>query len=345
MENTEYSFESNDLLYKVFRYRKPLLITTLIGFVAAIIVSLCITPLYKSKVVIFPAPSLSTSQELIATQNAAKKESIFGEDKETEQILQVLNSDELREKLISKYNLWHHYDLDSANISHPNDKMLKKFKKNISFRRTEYSAVEISVLDEYPDTAALIANDIAGLIDTLMNGMEKRRAANALNIVQYEYNEKVNQLKTFEDSLSQIMDKGVFDYESESKEYCRAYAQAVTDGNAKGAERIKAQMDTLAKYGATYISLRDFLFNEKEQLSMLNQKLKEAKVDAEQTLTHFFVVNKATQSDKKEKPRRAIIVLVSTIATFTFSFVAIIFIELVKSFRRKEEETNQIQEK
>ena len=209
MENTEYSFESNDLLYKVFRYRKPLLIITLIGFVAATIVSFCITPLFKSEVVIFPAPSLSTSQELIATQNAAKKESIFGEDKETEQILQVLNSDELREKLISKYNLWHHYDLDSANISHPNDKMLKKFKKNISFRRTEYSAVEISVLDEYPDTAALIANDIAGLIDTLMNGMEKRRAANALNIVQYEYNEKVNQLKTFEDSLSQLMQKGV----------------------------------------------------------------------------------------------------------------------------------------
>ena len=344
MENTEYSFNSNDLLYKVYRYRKPLLITTIIGFIAATIVSFCITPLYKSKVIIFPAPSLSTSQELIATQNAAKKESIFGEDKETEQILQVLNSDELRKKLISKYNLWQHYDIDSANISHPNDKMLKKFKKNISFRRTEYSAVEISVLDEFPDTAALIANDVAGLIDTMMNSMEKRRAANALNIVQYEYNEKVKQLKTFEDSLSQLMQKGVFDYESQSEEYCKTYSQAIADGNTKGAERIKIKMDTLAKYGATYISLRDFLYNEKEQLSMLNQKLKEAKVDAEQTLTHFFVVNKAIQSDKKAKPRRSIIILASTIATFTFSFVAIIFIELVKSYRKKEEETIQIQE-
>lgn len=344
MENTDYSFESNDLLYKVFRYRKPLLITTLIGFIAAIVVSFCITPQYKSKVVIFPAPSLSTSQELIATQNAAKKESIFGEDKETEQILQVLNSDELRKKLISKYNLWNHYDLDSANIAHPNDKMLKKFKKKISFRRTKYSAVEISVLDEFPDTAALIANDIAGLIDTMMNSMEKRRSSNALRIVQHEYDEKVKQLKTFEDSLSELMQKGIFDYESQSEEYCKSYAQAIVDGNIKGAERIKVKMDTLAKYGATYISLRDFLFNEKLQLSLLNQKLKEAKVDAEQTLTHFFVVNKAIQSDKKAKPHRSVIVMVSTIATFTFSFVAIIFIELVKSFRRKEEETKPIQE-
>ncbi|MBP5583895.1 MAG: hypothetical protein J6X43_08090, partial [Bacteroidales bacterium] len=74
MTNDErYSFSSNDLIYKVFLYKKQLIATTVIGAIIAIIVSLLITPLYRSSVVIYPAPSLSISQELIATKDAAKK--------------------------------------------------------------------------------------------------------------------------------------------------------------------------------------------------------------------------------------------------------------------------------
>ena len=346
MENNErYSFNSNDLIYKIFHYKKPLLITTLIGAIASIVVSFLITPLYRSSVIVYPAPSLSISQELIATKDAAKKESVYGEDKETEQILQVLNSDELRTKIIKKYDLWKHYDIDSANVKYPNDKMLKKYQKRISYKRTEYMAVEISVLDANPDTAALMANDIATLIDTVMNQMEHKRAKEALNIVEYEYKAKEEQINMFKDSLRKIMEKGIYDYESQSEVVNEAYAQAVASGNTKGAERIKEQLDTLAKYGAAYVSLRDFLEFESEQLSALNQKYKEAKVDAEQILTHYFVVNKATKSDKKAKPKRAVIVALSTLATFIFTFIALIFIELVKDYRRQEEEIEQAQEK
>ena len=338
MTNEErYSFNSNDLIYKVFLYKKQLIITTVVGAIIAIIVSFLITPLYRSSVVIYPAPSLSISQELIATKDAAKKESMYGEDKETEQILQVLNSDELRTKIIQKYNLWKHYDIDSANVKYPNDKMMKKYQKRISYKRTEYMAVEISVLDANPDTAALIANDIATLIDTVMNQMEHKRAKEALQIVEYEYKAKEEQINMFKDSLRRIMEKGIYDYESQSEVVNEAYAQAVASGNTKGAERIKEQLDTLAKYGAAYVSLRDFLEFESEQLSALNQKYKEAKVDAEQILTHYFVVNKAIKADKKAKPKRAVIVGVSTLATFILTFIVLIFIELLNDFKRQEE--------
>ncbi|MBR4690399.1 MAG: hypothetical protein IKO90_08045 [Bacteroidales bacterium] len=344
MTNDErYSFSSNDLIYKVFLYKKQLIATTVIGAIIAIIVSLLITPLYRSSVVIYPAPSLSISQELIATKDAAKKESMYGEDKETEQILQVLNSDELRTKIIKKYNLWKHYDIDSAHVKYPNDKMMKKYQKRISYKRTEYMAVEISVLDANPDTAAMIANDIATLIDTVMNQMEHKRAKEALQIVEYEYKAKEEQINMFKDSLRRIMEKGIYDYESQSEVVNEAYAQAVASGNTKGAERIKEQLDTLAKYGAAYVSLRDFLEFESEQLSALNQKYKEAKVDAEQILTHYFVVNKAIKADKKAKPKRAVIVGVSTLATFILTFIVLIFIELLNDFKRQEEAKTQEQ--
>lgn len=342
MENNRYSFESHDLIFKVFQYKKPLIITTIIGAVVAIIISLLITPLYRSSVVVYPAPSLPISEH-IKVKDAAKIESIYGEDKETEQLLQVLNSDELRTKMIQKHNLWQHYDIDSATVSHPNDKMLKKYNKRISAKRTEYMAVEISVLDANPDTAAQMANDLAALIDTIMNQMEQKRAKETMRIVENEYKAKEEQISLYKDSLQQIMLKGIYDYESQSEVVNEAYAQAVASGNTKGAERVKAQLDTLAKYGAAYVSLRDFLEFESENLSALNQKYKEAKVDAEQTLSHYFVVNKAQVPDKKAKPKRTIIVGITTLATFIFTFIVLVFIELIDDFHRKEELEKEVQ--
>ncbi|HON53007.1 MAG TPA: Wzz/FepE/Etk N-terminal domain-containing protein [Bacteroidales bacterium] len=333
--NERYSFNSNDLLYKIYTYRKPLLIITSLGFIISLIVSLFITPLYKSNVIVFPAPSTSISQSLITTINSYKKESVFGEVEEVEQILQVLNSDELRSKIIKKYDLWKHYKIDSAKVKYPLDKMLKKFQDRINFKRTEFMAVEIEVYDPNPDTAAMIANDICMLIDTVMNRMEKERAIEAFQIVKYEYDSKVAQLNKLEDSLQFIMQKGVFDFESQSEVLNKAYADAILANNTRGAQELKKQLDTLAKYGSAYISLRDFLYYEKEQLSLLNGRYKEAKVDAEQILTHFYVVNKAFKSDKKAKPKRIIIVTVSTLSTFALAFVLLIFVELLQDLRKK----------
>jgi len=317
-------------------YKKQLIIISIIAFVVSGIVAFQLTPLFKSSVVLFPAPSTSISQSLISTSNSYKSESVFGEEEEVEQILQVLKSDEIRDRIIQKYNLWEHYDIDSLEVSYPRDKMMKKFEDRIHFGRTEYMAVEIEVFDAVPDMAANIANELASLVDSAMNKMEKFRAQEAFAIVEYEYKSKVTQLKNIEDSLATIMAKGVYDFESQSEVFNKAYADALASGNTNGAARIKRELDTLAKYGSAYVSLRDFLFNEKEQLSLLNAKYKEAKVDAEQILTHYYVVNKAFKSDKKAKPKRLVIILISTIATFIFAFVVLVILDLLRDFRLKQ---------
>lgn len=334
--NERYSFNSNDLLFKIYHYKKPLIIISSIGFVVSLIISLFITPLYKSSVIVFPAPSTSISQAYITTLNTYKKESVFGEEEEVEQILQVLNSDELRNNIIRKFNLWNHYEIDSVNTSHPLDKMMKEFQDKISFKRTEYMAVEIEVFDKDPEIAAQMANEITCQIDSVMNKMEKSRAIAAFAIVKQEYDAKVKQLEHFEDSLRNVMQKGVFDFESQSEVFNKAYADALASGNSRGAQQLKVKLDTLAKYGSTYISLRDFLIYEKEQLSLLNSRYKEAEVDANQILTHYYVVNKAFKNDKKAKPKRSIIVLVSTLSTFAFAFIILIFIELLRDLKNKE---------
>jgi len=336
-KDSHYSFNSNDLLFRVFMYKKQLFILSALAFViSAIVAFFFITPLYKSSVILFPAPATSISQSLISTSNSYRSESVFGEEEELEQILQVLQSDELRERIIEKHDLWNHYKIDKEKIAYPRDKMMKQFYSRIHFGRTKYMAAEIEVFDADPAKAAAMANDIMLLIDSVMNTMVKTRTQEAFEIVHHEYQEKVVQIQSLEDSLALIMQKGVFDFESQSEVLNKAYADALASGNLKGSDRIKQNLDTLAKYGSAYVSIRDFLLYEKEQLSLLNARYKEAKVNAERELTHYFVVNKAYESDKKAKPKRIVIVMISTISTFLFGFVLLVILDLLREFRQKE---------
>jgi capsular polysaccharide biosynthesis protein len=52
---------------------------------------------------------------------------------------------------------------------------LQEYESNITFKRTEYMAVKISVLDKDPQLAADIANTIAALLDSVKNDMQKER--------------------------------------------------------------------------------------------------------------------------------------------------------------------------
>ncbi len=103
--------KTNDLLLKIYHYRWTLSIVVVIAAVASIIISFLIEPKYKASVIVFPAPSTTLSKSLIPMENFAKN-SVFGEDEEVEQILQVLNSDEIMERIVAQFDLMNHYEID-----------------------------------------------------------------------------------------------------------------------------------------------------------------------------------------------------------------------------------------
>ena len=90
-------------------------------------------------------------------------------------MLQILESGNIRSKIVSKYDLLHHYEID-LNGKYVNTDLNKTYYENISFKRNNNGAVIITVMDKSPDTAALIANDIASLYDSTKNAMIHERA-------------------------------------------------------------------------------------------------------------------------------------------------------------------------
>lgn len=322
-------FEADNLLDIILRYKFPLIIVITATIIISAIISLIIIPKYKSTVILFPASSSSVSQSLFSKNTGEKTLLQFGEEEEVEQIMQVLQSNKIRNYIIDKYRLIDHYEID-LNGKYPNTVLYNEYENNIKITRTEFMSIEISVLDPSSDTAALIANDISNQLDSVMNNMQKDRAEKAFKLVETEYLSLSSKVNMLQDSLKKINNLGIVEFESQSEVYNDQYATALAEGNILGAKNLKPMIDTLAKYGAAYVSLNEMITNEIKKLSELESKYVEAKVDVDQDLPHKFIVNSAVKAEKKSYPVRWLIVLISTLSTFLFSLIILVIIENLK---------------
>ena len=286
-------FDSTHLLVFLYEWRKPILLITAVGAVAAIIVSLIIPNKYKSTVILFPTTTSSVSKALLSEQRSQKDDILqFGEEEEAEQMLQVLNSNHIRQRVIDRFKLMQHYEIDSTS-PYKLTNLYKQYESNISFERTEYMSVKIEVLDEVPEYAANIANYISDLYDSTMALIRKGRARMGMEYVEKTYNQLSSEVQATQDSLKKLMALGVNDYESQAERLNEALGKAILEGKTAAAEQIRSQLKFLSQYGQAYMSLRDNLEFQRKQLSEVRAKYEQVKMDFEEKMPLKFVVDQA----------------------------------------------------
>lgn len=328
-----FEFSSVKLIAFGVKWWKPIVAVTLGAAIISAAASFLIKDKYRSTVIMFPSTTHSISKALINVQGVSKADILeFGMEEDADQMVQILNSDEIYQKIVEKFDLMAHYDIDPGSKL-AQTKLRKTYEGNISFQRTEFLSVRVDVLDTDPQTAADIANEIAAQLDTVKNRMQKERALEGLHIVQHEYDELAAYIKSMEDSLKSIRRKGINDYESQAEVLNKEYASALASGNQRAIKALEEKLDILSEYGGEYVALKEGLELYREQLSLLKVKLKEATVDATQPISHKFVVNNAYKAERKHYPKRSLIVIFSALASFALSLFVIIGIENWKAYR------------
>jgi uncharacterized protein involved in exopolysaccharide biosynthesis len=328
------NFETTNILLFLHKWRRLLFFVIIVAVSAAAIFSspFFITPKFKSTVILYPAATNAVSKTLLTENTAGNKDIMdFGEDAETEQLLQILHSNRIRDKIINKYDLMNHYQIDT-NSSYRLTRLYREYENNINFKRTEFMAVRITVLDRDPQVAADIANEISQLLDSTKNDMQRQRAQRAYEIVKNQYYKLRNEVKQMEDSLTVLRSLGVHDYESQAEMINQQLAIELAGNNNQGVRRLEAKLETLAKYGGPYVSIRDALEHERKQLSMLRARYEEAKTDAEEVLPVKFVVNSAYKAERKSHPIRWLIVMVTTVSTLLFTIILLLIIENINTY-------------
>lgn len=324
---------------------------SLIAAVAAIIFSMpyFMPPKFKSTIVFYPASSASISKALLAQDLSGKQDALkFGEEEEAEQLLQILESDVIKNRVIEKYDLMRRYDIDQ-NDPYKYTELGEQYDANVSSRRNEHMAIEVTVYDQSPDTAAMMAQDIADLMDSVKKEIHKQRAGEALKIVAEEYKKKEKQIQILEDSLAALGKLGVINYEeqaapiSEALDLARAdYYRALGEANGDSTtarvramqqrlETVRKEYDKLSRYGGIWLSVKEGLVLELEQYKLLKEKYEQAMVDVNSKMTFKYVTNYPRPAEKKSKPVRSLIVLISTLGAFVLATLLFVLYEVFES--------------
>lgn len=333
-KSQEFQFSSEGIIAFILKWWLHILIVTFLGLVSSLLISFTIKNKYKSTVIFYPTTTNSISKALLSTDPGGKEDFLaFGEEEQAEQSLQILQSDEIRDWVIINYDLYKHYKINPKG-SDAKTKIFKKYNGNVSFRRNEFNAVEITVLDTDPNKAAGMANDIAARHDTIKNKIQNERASEGFKIVETEYNRLNVEIKILNDSLDKIRALGINDYVSMAEVLNRAYAEALSNEKPRGANSVKEQIDLLSRYGGAYMELTGNLELFLQQRADVKVKYDQVKIDAESNIPHKMVVNYAYASDKKTYPKRLYITIGGGFATFC---MCVFFIIGIENWRRYKE--------
>jgi tyrosine-protein kinase Etk/Wzc len=318
--------QSYDLISFLWKNKNPLITIAIIALVVSSIVSLLMNEKFESTVTLYPAKTSSvTFNEVITEDQSVSK---FGENEEAEQMLQILESSSIRNKIIDKFNLLKHYEIDLES-KYINTDLTKTYLENINFKRNNNGAVLITVLDKSPDTAALIANEIASLFDNTKNAMIHERALTDFKIKKEKLDKIIAQMQSLRDTMSKLSSLGVVTND--------AY-RALTEGyvNSKDSEikkSFKTKMNMTEKYGSLLKSFQVKVEFLSERLATMETSYEQAESDATSYLSHKFIVEKAYPAEKKAYPIRWLIVVLSTFSSVLLAIVGILVkkqIELLK---------------
>lgn len=327
-------YDAFDLIKFAWEKKWTLIIICFIAGIASILVTLSMPNRFKSTVVMFPAASISVAKSLVETSSISMSSQgilSFGREEDGERMLQILNSVQIKSHIMEKFDLLNHYEIDLEKDKFPYTKLENQYKNNVKFRQTEFLSIEITVMDEDPEMAANMANEIAMYIDSTVHNMQNERAVEAYKIVEKAYNEAQAELTVLSDSLQKIRDLGVIDYQSQAAALNEAYAAALANGNSSSVRAIEKKLEVLTKYGGNYVELSAKLESGIERLGMLKDKFAAAKVDVEQTLPQIYIVDNAQVAERKSEPKRSIIVFMSTLSAFAISLLALIIFDNAKS--------------
>jgi uncharacterized protein involved in exopolysaccharide biosynthesis len=332
----KFDFDATSIIQYVVSKFKILVIISILAAVVTAFASLLLHDKYKAEVIMFPTSQVSASRSMVdPNYSYAKGEFLgIGEDEEVDQLLQILNSDDIKYELINKYKLEEHYKIDLKSKG-AYSKIFKIISSNINSSRTEYNSVSVTVIDEDPKYAANMANDISVFVDSIFNRMFRLKAQNAYQIVKHEHDSLSNHINILLDSLTKLNKLGILDYGYQSQELTKAYYNALSTGKTELIKTFEKKIKVMQDYGSTANLLGQEISYKEKNLGDLSSKLTIAKVAVNQTIPNKYIVSSASVPDYKDSPKRSIIVIVSAISAFFIALLAFIFIDNFKKIMAK----------
>lgn len=304
MEN----FKTEDILKGLLPHWKKLLIVAFSAIIVGIFISspMIMKPLYKSYSVVYPV-NISPSSEESAT----------------EQLLQWFNSEEVKQAVCKKYDLYKHYDVDTLDPRHQTWFNLK-YKERITINATLYESIEISVKDTDPYMAKKITQGIIDAVNELIMNVRKERLHEYISNNESELKistQKIDSLKFMINSLRK--EYNIIDFQYQAKYISKELAKSpnLSESNAKTAEGLKMQRTEFDR-------LKDVITSQVVTYTTLRTDIDKYHLDYANKISFTNVVSKPTLPDSKCFPVRSLVVAIITLSSLLIACIVLIFLNI-----------------
>ncbi len=260
--------------------------------------------------------------------------STISEESETEQMLEILNSNDIKLKMFDAFNLGEIYNIKKDD-PHYLTYMFDIYNKNVKTAKTEYETVEISVEDFLPERACNMCDSIIHFYNLKVGAMYKAKYLEMVQITQRLLNKKHNEY----DSLKVLLDKvrensGVFNFSGQSPEITRGYMNALVNGkgSTNDGKKIEKLYNNFAEKGSDVQWLENqnhLVISEIDSIGRVHETYLS---EYQKNITYNHIVEHPFPADKKSYPVRWLIVAFST---FSAVFLALL-VFLVIDYRKEE---------
>ena len=300
-------YNTSEIFGLLVRWWKQLIIVAVVATVLSALFSspFVITPKYKSFAVLYPANIIP-----------------MGTETPTEQMLQVLESDNIRDSITELYHLFETYGIDPSGQS-AQTALIREYQDNITFRKTEYESVVIEVMDADPVQARDIVNSIIFYFNRKERALQKEKSMELVKILQEQVSKKKAEMDSMEAVLTNLrQDYGILDYSLQTEYATERYLEVIsTPGKQAGAKEIEPLLNALKEKGGEFMSLNEHLWRIRGGYNDLKEQLEAAVRDVEKNLTYCNIITNPVVADKKAYPIRWLIVVVSVLGTLLMTFL------------------------
>ncbi len=309
-------FNNTNLIQMIIKWKWHLTILAVIAALVSLVISssLFMKPRFKSVALLYPSNIMPYSDE-----------------SQTEQMLQWINSTDVRDSVIKKFDLPKHWEV-SPDYKYYASTLEGLYNKNVNVSKTQYESIEVSATDIDPIMARDIVNAIIYYSDEKIRATQKIKYMEVKVALDKTLEIKKTEIDSVQKLYRDIATKyGVYDVLGQSQEITRGELRTVTGGgsniNTKDVQKLKEGM--MEKSG-DLLYLTNRIKTLSEEYSQIMLKYDIARFDIDKNFTFINVVTPPQVADKKSYPKRLFVMFYFVAGALFFSILAIAFIERVK---------------
>jgi len=311
-------FDNQRILQLIWKRKTHFIIIGIIAIVLSAIFSgpTFVKPKFKSTARVYPTNIWTLSNE-----------------SETEQILEVLNSNDIKFKMFDAFNLDKVY---RVNKEDPNylTYMFDLYNTNVSISKTEFETAEIKVLDHDPVRASNMCDSIIVFFNHKVRELHKAKDKEMVDISQKALDRKYTELSGLEKQLDSLRAaSGIISFDEQVPELTRGYMNALATGrgNAGDTKTIEKLYNNFTKEGSKAAFLENRYNSTIQIIDSLTNQHDFYLGEYEKEITYSHIVEYPFPADKKSYPVRWLIVLFSTISAVFLALLVFLALDYRKS--------------